>query len=462
MRVDTDTQSPRKARHSLLRMLLIFCLCLVVSSACTQREMQEVVVIGGGLMGSASAWHLTEAGVPVLLLEQQDSVYTSGSSFGQTRLVQKHSIEDDRWPALHMRTLKETARLMAYLNERYNVARPYVMEDVYTTAVVTNLYRADQLGSIVSVVERQGVDHKIAADAREANEQFKMSIPEDVAVLREYGLYSGTLNPIALINHLHLGISGKGSEIRYNSRVTEISRVSGGFRIDVMSADTEETYQVYAKNVVSAVGPYTSRLLGSFNSKLGDALTPERVFSAFVKLKSETFATMNVGEQVRYAMAYPVVDMMAEDDASHSFSTIEEFDQEGNPLLKVVGHHRRSAIQNLDMVWDLNLSDEERAFALRETIDYLRILGLSVTEDDLEVVGGRSSVYTLTEDEVPYITHLTDDDGQQIEGLIMLAGMSGTGARSAMAYGRIAADMVLGTDEDPDFTEIIPWLRFGR
>lgn len=48
--------------------------------------MTDVVIIGGGAMGSATAWWLARRGVDVVLLEQFESGHTRGSSHGATRI----------------------------------------------------------------------------------------------------------------------------------------------------------------------------------------------------------------------------------------------------------------------------------------------------------------------------------------------------------------------------------------
>lgn len=46
---------------------------------------RDVVIIGGGAMGAATAWHLARAGRDVTLLEQFEAGHTRGSSHGATR-----------------------------------------------------------------------------------------------------------------------------------------------------------------------------------------------------------------------------------------------------------------------------------------------------------------------------------------------------------------------------------------
>src|SRR5437660_940620 len=46
----------------------------------------DVVVIGAGAMGSATAWWLARAGVDVVVLEQFEAGHTRGSSHGASRI----------------------------------------------------------------------------------------------------------------------------------------------------------------------------------------------------------------------------------------------------------------------------------------------------------------------------------------------------------------------------------------
>src|SRR4051794_24829703 len=48
--------------------------------------MTDVVVIGAGAMGSATAWWLARRGIDVVLLEQFEPGHTRGSSHGRTRI----------------------------------------------------------------------------------------------------------------------------------------------------------------------------------------------------------------------------------------------------------------------------------------------------------------------------------------------------------------------------------------
>ena len=77
----------------------------------------DVIVVGGGLMGSSTAWQLARANQRVLLLEKQDAIYTQGSSFGEARISRSLGPPGDIWSYMHNRAVAEAHRLVELLNQ---------------------------------------------------------------------------------------------------------------------------------------------------------------------------------------------------------------------------------------------------------------------------------------------------------------------------------------------------------
>jgi len=78
--------------HLVILVGLLLSSCAIDS---TTKEVHDTIIIGGGLMGSSTAWHLSDQGNSVLLLEKQDSVYTQGSSFGEARIARSSNRGND-------------------------------------------------------------------------------------------------------------------------------------------------------------------------------------------------------------------------------------------------------------------------------------------------------------------------------------------------------------------------------
>jgi glycine/D-amino acid oxidase-like deaminating enzyme len=126
---------------------------------------------------------------------------------------------------------------------------------------------------------------------------------------------------------------------------------------------------------------------------------------------------------------------------------IDEFDSDGIPVLKVGGHLIRTKIDFLKTVWQQELSQEEIDWSKQNTADYLKALNLHIELSDLRFIKGNSCVYSMTESEVPYVTHILATDTNPDPNFVVMAGMSGVGAKGSLAYGLIAANLLLGKDE---------------
>ena len=103
--------------------------------------MENIVVIGGGLMGTSITWKLAEQGKKVLLLERQSSIYTSGSSYGAARIARSLGPKMDIFSFVNNRSVKEVGHLVDFLNKAEK--ERHFIEDVYTTSPVNYLYKKE-------------------------------------------------------------------------------------------------------------------------------------------------------------------------------------------------------------------------------------------------------------------------------------------------------------------------------
>jgi len=142
---------------------LLFLSVIVSSCNVSNEKMRETVVIGGGLMGSSTAWHLSHQDQSVLLLEKQDSIYTHGSSYGEARIARSSNRGNDLWSYLHNRSLTETETLIEYLNSIED-GQTFTMKDIYTTSPVTYVGRITIFEKLMASLIRQNVDYKIASN----------------------------------------------------------------------------------------------------------------------------------------------------------------------------------------------------------------------------------------------------------------------------------------------------------
>lgn len=412
-------------------------------------------------MGSSTAWHLSATGLSVLLLEQQDSIYTYGSSMGDARIARSNNRGDDIWSYLHNRSVEEADKLITYLNEKGDGSN-YQMEDLYTTSPVTYAGRSTIYPGLHASLERQEVNYKLAKTPQEAMELFGVTLKDSVLLVREYNKYSGTLNPQKLIQYLQLGAKRKGVELQYNSQVTQLSATeNGGYQVQVRNLNTCDSQSLKARKVVSAAGPYTGQLLKNINSSITSLINPQRVFLAYLKIKPEKYHRLSPMKKDQLLAAYPVINSSEGGRMGSFFSMIEYFDEEGVPTFKIGGHFQRSDIPVLDKVWEKELTSAEIAFGYNNTLKYLVANNVPIDSTDLEYTHGYSCVYSLTKTEVPYVSYIPDEEGQNREDLVALCGLSGVGAKGAMTYGLMAAKLVQQLPEKNDSMLIKVMARMG-
>ena len=424
-------------------LILIISLSLAIISCQTSDKIEDVVVIGGGLMGSSTAWELSKYGQNVLLIEQQDSIYTFGSSYGEARISRSLGPNQDIFSFLQQTSVSEIKKLIDFLNNR-ELQELHSMEDIYTTSPVTYIYSKSQLNEVKELLDGQTDKYEYASNSGEAKEKFGMKISDTTMVIREYKQYSGTLNPKVLIEKLHQGIRKSGNRINYNQKVTSLKKEDGIYKINITDTKTGTNKTILSKKVVAAAGPYNGTLVKDIAPYFSSLISPKRLFLSFLKIDSDKYDMWTIEQKKKLKESYPVAYLNSE----IFYSMIEKYDEKGNPLLKIGGHFLRTDIKNLDKVWAMELTEQEIQWSKENTADYLAKLDLPIKFSDLEFARGYSCVYSLTESETPYVSHALKNGTDIDSSFVLVGGMSGIGAKGSLAYGLIAADLILDNIND--------------
>ncbi len=435
-----------------------FIFVLVIISSCMNTPPEEeVIVIGGGLMGSATAWKLGEAGTSVLLLEQQDSVYSYGSSFGEARISRSLGAKHDIFAWLQQTSVAETISLIAYLNT--HAGGGHSMEDIYHTSPVTYLYHAAQQREIDNILYQQADTFNYAAGSTEARDMFGMNVTEEARVIREYKKYSGTLNPGVLIGKLHEAVRTSGNRVEYGQKVTALTKKDDHYEVQVLDQHSGETRILRSRKVVAAAGPYNGMLTREVAPYFESLISPKRLFLSFMQINKADYEKLSDSERSRLEESLPAAFL----DDEIFYTMIENFDENGVPLIKAGGHMLRTDIADLDSIWQKELTEEEINWSRRRLAEYLRMLDIPVEAGRLEFRSGYSCVYSLTGSEIPYVTPRIDDSGNIDTSFLLVGGMSGIGAKGTLAYGLIAADLLLGRENNsPMYRKTAQAMGSGR
>jgi sarcosine oxidase len=204
----------------------------------------DVVVIGGGAMGSAAAWQLAGRGRDVLLLERYAPGHTNGASHGASRNFNQGYSDPTYVPML---------------------------------AEALPLWRELEAESGEALLETTGIVHHgsnpqfdAVHDALHAAGIPAGFVPLDEAARRWPGIrfdarvlltpQSGRLDADRSVAALQSGAVARGAVVRHKTRVSDL-RVIGDDEVRVSFESSGTTETVTARRVVVSVGAWTSKLL---------------------------------------------------------------------------------------------------------------------------------------------------------------------------------------------------------
>ncbi|QLK24555.1 N-methyl-L-tryptophan oxidase [Natrinema zhouii] len=360
----------------------------------------DVVVIGVGGMGSATAFHLADRGLDVLGLERYDVPHTMGSSHGITRIIRRAYYEHPSYIPLIERAYDlwddladETGRGVIHRTGSID-AGP---ED--------NIVFEGSLRSC----EEHDIPHEVLT-SEEVTERFPgYDLPEGYRAL--YQPDGGFVVPEqAIVGHVETA-QAAGAEVRARERVLEWEPTpDGGVRVET----DRGTYD--AEKMVLAAGAWN----GKFADALEGLAVPERqVLGWFQPERPSTFEPEN----------FPVWNLKVPEGR---FYGLPIYDVPGFKIGKY--HHRDERVDPDDYDTEPGLEDER---LLREvTANYF-------PEAAGPTMRLATCMFTNSPDE-HFILDTLPDHPQVAVG----AGFSGHGFKFASVIGEILADLAVDGETD--------------
>jgi glycine/D-amino acid oxidase-like deaminating enzyme len=212
----------------------------------------EVLIIGGGLAGTAVAYNLAKAGADVLLLEAGSICSgTSGACAGRAQLIES---ETEEYLDLALEGFEVLGRLSVELEADLEWELPGHLTLLFTED------QQRQYAALTGRLNRHGVEAAMLdrPALHEAEPKLAMGDCLGAAYSKE-----GRLNPLALCMGFARAARRHGAMLRTRMAVSGFERQAG--RIKVVRAGHE---QFSAGTVLLAAGAWTGKLAASAGSQL--------------------------------------------------------------------------------------------------------------------------------------------------------------------------------------------------
>jgi sarcosine oxidase len=252
----------------------------------------DTIILGGGALGSAAAYHLAKSGQRVLLLEQFEFDHQKGSSYGLSRII-RYAYDYPQYVELAKAVYPMWADFETETGETF-----------YTRTGGVDFGRGDEasLNAVIQCLTVAEIDHELFTPA-EAQEHFpQFHFDDDMKIL--YQRDSGILSASKVVRSQLRMAEQYGAVLKSHTSVTKI--IPQCAHVEVVTA----TGRYSADRLVITAGGWLGQLLQDVGIKLPlkpmrcqeiyfdtdkpELYTPDQ-FPAFIAHLKDTFPHMPYG-----------------------------------------------------------------------------------------------------------------------------------------------------------------------
>lgn len=368
----------------------------------------DVIVVGLGAMGSATAYQLAKKNKNVLGIDQFTPPHKFGSSHGESRIIRKAIAEGKEYVPLVLRSYE-------LWNEIEEESGEELLTQTGILIMANNTYNRPNkfLDSTKLAAEYYSIKHR-TLDAEEISQdfpQFKIQGDEKAYFENE----AGFLRPELCVS-TQLKLAQKhGATIQYNERLISYQASETG----VLVATNKGTYR--AKQLVLTVGPWVKEFL-------------PRQYEDKINIYRQVLYWFRVdGDADKFRLGkFPVFNLelnTADKDFVYGFPIID-----GSNNIKVATEQYVESTNPNDV--NRQVSEDE----IRKM--YERYVGPCLAGVSLECVKTEVCMYSVSSDSKFIIDRHPDH-----QNVIIASPCSGHGFKHSAAIGEILAD--LSTDSKP-------------
>lgn len=351
-----------------------------------------MIVVGGGVAGTSCAYHLAQAGTPVVLLER--TALAAGSSGRSAAFIETQYLDEDR-----VRMCVYGLRLYQHLAKRFPLklqTRGKLLlgnDQRDRLSFEASLRLQHELGlRDATILERRDIANRFPA-LRTSPQEFAL-----------YGPSDGYLDPVALCHAYAAAAAEHGASIHPSTEARAITATENGYTV------TTDRVTFAAQTVIIAVGPWTDPI-----ARLLDLPLPVRGYRRQV-------ATLAAAGHTSCPL---VVD-------PHSGAGCLYFRDDG-PGRLLAGLHTEE--RNAETAADPDRY--ERAADPSFTASLALLVSGRLRTAPLRPLGGWAGLYPISAD-----GRIVLGESCRRPGLFICAGLAGNGIQLSAAAGAITAQLV--------------------